>query len=229
MIFTRAGRTARPASRPSISGAPGLGPLNLRFHRLMDSSPCTHEGNGQDAGLWLSRNIDPSIGPQAVFLRHLAVLDLLHNLRMLGEEAAVRFNPRMTRLYSENITHVYLSSVDFASASKANRSCIPGAIAYIDDSCDWFVIDIERALEGSEPKPTAAMIESLVCITEAPMLLAAQDRSLKDTARRIARHALGESGLALSEQAKITVKRYGSKNLLRWLLVGTPLPASALD
>jgi hypothetical protein len=223
-------RTARVASRPSISAASGLGPLNLRYHRLMDPSPGVPESDSPGAGLWLSRNIDPCIGPQAVFQRHLAVLDLLHSLRMLGEEAALRFNPRMTRLFSEHMTHVYLSSIDFATASKANPTCNQGAIAFLHDTCDWFVIDIERALEGGgELKPTAAMIQSLVRIAEAPMLLAAQDPSLKDTARRLARHALGESGIALSEEAKIAVKRFGSKDLLRWLLVGTPLPASALD
>jgi hypothetical protein len=231
--FSNASRRAppRPPRRPlSPSEIRDEGAPFLRYHPLVDPLPAGEVRHLPAAGVWISGDDAPYADPQQLFERHLTLQSLLLHLEALGERTARQANPRLARLLGDSITHVYATSGDFILLR--NHVGLPdnGLVAFVDEPRDRFVLDADKGFTHDMPqKPTPALIVAVVRLAEAPqVMLNDADAEVLETARKLARRVLGEGGITFTEPARQLAAKLGTRDLIRWLLSGTPPEAGVV-
>lgn len=220
-------RVPRPALPPTTvrdEDAP-----YLHYHPLVDPLPAGEIRHLPAAGVWISGDDAAYADNQQLFERHLTVQSLLLHLEALGERPARQCNPRLARLLGDSITHVYASTGDFLTLRKTVGMADNGLVAFIDETRDRFVLDADRGFTPQLPqKPTPALIVAVVRLAEAPQVSNQADAEVLETARKLARRVLGEGGITFTEPAKALAAKLGTRDLIRWLLSGTPPQAGVV-
>ena len=219
-------RVPRPALPPSTvrdEDAP-----YLHYHPLVDPLPAGEVRHLPAAGVWISGDDAAYADNQQLFERHLTLQSMLLHLEALGERPARQCNPRLARLLGDSITHVYASTGDFLMLRNTVGLPDNGLVAFIDETRDRFVLDADRGFTPQMPqKPTPALIVAVVRLAEAPQVMNQADAEVLETARKLARRVLGEGGITFTEPAKALAAKLGTRDLIRWLLSGTP-PAAGV-
>lgn len=214
-------RVPRPALPPATvrdEDAP-----YLRYHPLVDPLPAGEVRHLPAAGVWISGDDAAYADNQQLFERHLTLQSLLLHLEALGERPARQCNPRLARLLGDRITHVYASTGDFLMLRNSVGLPDNGLVAFIDEPRDRFVLDADRGFTHELPqKPTPALIVAVVRLAEAPEVTNQADAEVLETARKLARRVLGEGGITFTEPARQLAAKLGTRDLIRWLLSGTP-------
>lgn len=230
--FSNASRRAplRPPRRPlPPSDIRDEGAPFLRYHPLVDPLPAGEVRHLPAAGVWISGDDAPFADNQQLFERHLTLQSLLLHLEALGERTARQANPRLARLLGDSITHVYATTCDFALLRSNAGLPDNGLVAFVDEPRDRFVLDADRGFTHTLPqKPTPALIVAVVRLAEAPQVLKDADAEVLETARKLARRVLGEGGITFTEPARQLAAKLGTRDLIRWLLSGTPPQAGAM-
>jgi hypothetical protein len=220
----------RPPRRPlSPTEIRDEGAPFLRYHPLVDPLPAGEVRHLPAAGVWISGDDAPYADNQQLFERHLTLQSLLLLLEALGERTARQANPRLARLLGDSITHVYATTGDFAQLRHSAGLHDNGLVAFVDESRDRFVLDADRSFTPQLPqKPTPALIVAVVRLAEAPQVLKDADAEVLETARKLARRVLGEGGITFTEPARQLAAKLGTRDLIRWLLSGTPPQAGVV-
>jgi len=220
--------------------------VSLRMQPLVDPPFRNDELHEKTAGVWVSDNGSLASSARSLTARHLTLQGLLLKLELLGGSQGQLMNPALRLLTGNHLSHVYACEHDFRQLA-CETSWAEGnpatQAAFIDEARGWLVLDAEQSFIGDSAQPSATLISALAHLAELPFParssffgldvppdVPASDLGplILDTARKLIRSGLGESGITLSKPAAELVKRLGRTALVHWLLADLPAPDASI-
>jgi len=219
--------------------------VSLRMQPLVDPPFRNDVQHEKTAGVWVSDDGSVASSVRSLTVRHLTVQGLLLKLEILGGDQGQLMNPSLRLLTGNHLSHVYACDQDFkqlaCETSWAGGNPTTRA-AFIDEARSWLVLDAAEAFIGDSAQASPTLISALAHLAELPSAARASFSGLEvpsdvpaddlgplmlDTARKLIRSGLGESGITLSKPASELVKRLGRHTLVHWLLADLPVVPTA--